>query len=135
MASAVIRIGDSRSLAPRITSARPNALALLALEVLEVADHQDPVARGDPEHGEEPDQRAEDDRRRRTSHAASTPPTSATGSVRNISVASRTLSERRLEQEQDRDRGAESHLQQPVLGRLALGALAEQLDVVAEREA
>ena len=31
----------------------------VSLEVLEVVDHQDPVARGDPEHGVEADERAE----------------------------------------------------------------------------
>src|SRR5829696_7413776 len=38
---------------------RPERLALFALEVLEVADHQDPVSSRDAEHGQEPDQRAE----------------------------------------------------------------------------
>ena len=52
-------IGASRSWAPRSTRPGPNGIALLALEVLEVADHQDAVAGGDPEDGEEPDQRAE----------------------------------------------------------------------------
>ena len=58
MASVVIRIGESRSCAPRSTSARPK-LAFVLLEVLEVVDHQDPVARGDPEHRVEPDEGAE----------------------------------------------------------------------------
>src|SRR5215218_6569981 len=37
----------------------PELLALFVLEVLEVADHQDPVSSCDAEHGQEPDQRAQ----------------------------------------------------------------------------
>ena len=133
MASAVIRIGESRSLAPRMTSSRPNGTPSTLFEVLQVADHQDPVAGGDPEHGEEADERAEVDvadeqprgedaaderHRQRQEHQRREP----------------DALERRLEQEQDRDRRAEAHQQQPVLGGLALGALAEQRDVVADRE-
>ena len=61
MASEVIRIGESRSRAPRSTSAAAERLALLLLQVLAVVDQQDPVAGGDPEDGEEADQRAERD--------------------------------------------------------------------------
>jgi hypothetical protein len=61
VASAVIRIGDSRSRAPRRTSSGTEALALVPLQVLEVVDHQDAVARGDPHHGEEAHQRPERD--------------------------------------------------------------------------
>jgi hypothetical protein len=37
----------------------PERLALVPLEVLGVADHEDAVARGDPEDGQEGDQRAQ----------------------------------------------------------------------------
>ena len=59
VAEAVMRIGARRSFAPRSTSAGPERLAFVPLEMLEVADHQDAVACGDPEDGEEADERAE----------------------------------------------------------------------------
>src|SRR5215213_9813951 len=37
----------------------PKLLALFSLQVLEVADHQDPVSSRDPEHGQKPYQRAQ----------------------------------------------------------------------------
>ena len=131
MASAVIKIGDEPLAGAADHQLDAERLALLTLEVLEVADHQDAVTGGDAEHGEESDERAERDRAD-APQAASIPPTSATGSVRNSSMASRKLSERGLQQQQDGERGGQPHLQQPALRGLALGSLAQQLDVVAE---
>ena len=47
--------------APRAGPARAERLALLALQMLVVADQHDPVAGRDPQDGEEADQRAERD--------------------------------------------------------------------------
>ncbi len=60
------------------------------------------------------------------------PPTSATGSVRNIRNASLTLWKAACSRNRISDRRADAHLQQAVLGRLSLGSLAEQLEVVAD---
>ena len=71
-----------------------------------MADHQDPVARGDAEHGQEPDQRAErQDRRRRASRparrrpapsaAAGTSAPPAAGCRRRPAAAGRSRSPRR----------------------------------------
>ena len=94
---------------------------------------QDPVACGDAEHGKEPDQRSERDR----AHGAPGREHAADERDRERQEHQRRqphAGERGLEQEQDRDRGANPHLQQAVLGGLALGRLAEQLDAIAERE-
>jgi hypothetical protein len=55
VADAVIRIGASRSFAPRNTSAGPNS-SPSSLEVLEMADHEDPVAGADLEHRQKTDE-------------------------------------------------------------------------------
>ena len=47
-------------------------------------------------------------------NAASTPPTSAIGSVRKDSAARRQLAEGRLQQEEDPERGADAEDEQPV---------------------
>ena len=69
VASAVIRIGASRSSAPRSTSAAER-LALALLEVAVVAHEHDAVARRDPEDGDEADQRAERQHAARQERAA-----------------------------------------------------------------
>ena len=85
---------------------RAEGLALVPLEMLEVVDHQDPVARGDPEDGEEADQRAErehaaaDERRQRP----------ADERHRQRQEGQRReppAPERGLQEQEDRERGAE----------------------------
>src|SRR5215210_628752 len=51
--------GRQTLLRPAQDERRPELLALFALEVLEVADHQYPVSRCDAEHGQKPYQRAQ----------------------------------------------------------------------------
>ena len=106
VADAVIRIGASRSLRAPQHERRTEGLALLPLEVLEVADHQDPVARGDPEHGQEPDQRAE------RQHAVAEPhgQHAAHQGHRQQQEGQRRqaqAAEGRLQQQEDRDRGGD----------------------------
>ena len=113
---------------------RAEGLALEALEVLEVVDHEDAVARGDAEDGEEPDQRADredpvgaehdgqqtaDERHRQSHEREDRQPPAA---------------ERGLQQQEDPDRGGDAEEDHVVLRVLALLVLAEQLGVVAERE-
>ena len=133
MASEVIRIGASRSRAPRSTSAGPNSHALVLFEVLAVVDQQDAVAGSDAEDGEEPDQRAEGDdatARPGREHAAD----QRHRQGQEDEHRQPPPPERRLQQEQDRAPGDERRLEQPALRRLPLLVLAEELDVVPAAE-
>ena len=94
MASVVIRIGASRSRAPRTTSARPNASPSCASRCWKWLISMIPLRAAMPEHGEEADQRAER-QHAVAEHAASTPPTSADGSVRNDRTREPRAAERR----------------------------------------
>ena len=67
-------------------------------------------------------------------HAASIPPTSADGRVRNDSSARRVLPNEACSRRKTPISGGEREEQQPVLGGLPLGVLAEHLGVVAQRE-
>ena len=77
-------------LRPALDEFAAEDLAFVTLEVLEVADHEETVARREPEQRQQADQRAEGGSPPLIA-AASTPPASATGSVRNANSASRKL--------------------------------------------
>ena len=113
---------------------RPEHLALVGLEVLEMVDHQDAVPSRDPEHRVEPDERAE----RQDAAADPCGECSSDQCNRQRDEGQRRETkapERRLEQEKDRDRGTDSVDEQPILGLLSLGVLTEELCVVAKRKA
>src|SRR4029450_1336363 len=104
-------------------------LTLVLFEMLEVIDHQDAAARGDSEHGVEADKRTERE------HPAAEPrcQRSAYQSHRQDQEGQRREAptpERRLQNEEDPDRGANAEEQQALLGRLSLGVLPEQFRVV-----
>src|SRR3954467_3790838 len=110
---------------------RPEDLALLALEVLEVVDHEDAVARGDPEHGVEPDERAERE------DPAGEPRRQCAADERHRKREERErrqapAPEGRLQEEEDRDRSADPVEKELPLRLLPLLELAEHGRVVAE---
>ena len=133
VASAVMRIGDSRSRAPRRTSAGPNSSPSNRSRCWKWLIIMIPLRAAMPEHGEEADERPErqdaaaevgrdhaaDQRRRQRQERDQRQP---------------GIAERRLQQQEHADGRRDREQQQVVLRRLALGELAEQLGVVALRE-
>ena len=129
----VIRIGDSRSLAPRRTSSETERLAFHLLEMAIVLDQQDAVPRGDAEHRDDADERAEREdavAREGRQHAAD----ERRRKREEDQAASRQLRERRVEDQEDRERHGDRRDEQILLRGLALLVFAEQVRVVADRE-
>ncbi len=81
----------NRSFAPRNTQPHAERRSLVAFQMLEVVDHDDPVARGDAEHGQEADSASPGKSCRLRATPPAMPPTRAEGRVRKLSVASRQL--------------------------------------------
>ena len=109
-------------------------LALVALEVLVVADQHDAVAGGDPEDGEEADQRAEREdavAERGRQHAADQRQRQAS---RRTAPPAASCRRRRAGAGRSPIAAAIAKHEQALLGRLPLGVLAEHLGVVPERE-
>jgi hypothetical protein len=122
VARAVIMIGDSRSIAPRSASSG-RSLALVALEMLIVVDQHDLVARAIPNTVKKADQRSERDRLAGEVRA-STPPTSADGSVRTETRQAQRCRTTRQDEKHDRSPADREVISTP-LRRLPLGVLAE----------
>ena len=133
VARAVIRIGAAAPARPA-GRARAERHALLVFEVLEVADQHDAVAGRDAEDREEPDERAERDdavaeetasdaadERHRQRQEGRAPPAACCRTTDRAGGRSRAPA-------------ATGEAAEAALRRLALGVLAEQLGVVAERE-
>ena len=117
-----------------MTSVGPERLALVLLEVLEVADLHDAVAGHDPEDREEPDERAERDdavaEEVGGQHAADERHRQREERERRQAPAA----ERRQQEEEDADGGEDAVEEQPAVGLLPLLVLPGHLGVVADRE-
>ena len=129
VASDVIRIGASRSRAPRSTSSRPNAIPSCSSRCWQWLISRIPLRAAMPNTVKKPTSEPSE-MIPPAIQAASTPPTSAIGNVRNSEHGEPPVAERGLEQQQDEQPGDDRRLEQPALRRLPLLVLAQQLDVV-----
>src|SRR5829696_5141563 len=111
----------------------PEHLALFLLEVLEVADHQDPVSGCDAEHGQEPNQRAQrEDASAQPHRKHSSNQRHGQGEEEQQSQAQ--TPEGSLQEEQDRQRYCDPVDQQALLRGGQLARLSEHLHVVLPRQ-
>src|SRR5215212_4461635 len=113
--------------------ARPERLVLFVLEVLEVADHKDPVSSRDAEHGQKPDQRAQRE------DAAAQPHREHSASQRHRQGKEEQQSQTQtpegsLQEEQDHQRYGDPVDQQTLLGSGKLGGFSYHLHVVLPRQ-
>ena len=112
MASAVIRIGASRSDAPRSTSPGPNGSPSLRSRCWKWLTIRMPFRAAMPNTVRKPTSEPSD-RTPSPSHTASAPPTSAIGSRQEREQRQAQAAERGLEQQEDRDRGGDAEHEQP----------------------
>src|SRR5215204_3910439 len=111
----------------------PKLLALFVLEVLEVADHQDPVSSRDAEHGQKPYQRAHRE------DASTQPHRKHSASQRHRQGKKEQQSQTQtpegsLQEEQDHQRYGDPVEEQTLLGSGKLGGLSYHLHVVLTRQ-
>src|SRR5215218_9070297 len=111
----------------------PERLALFVLEVLEVADHKDPVSSRDAEHGQKPDQRAQREDTPPHPHREHSPNQRHRKGEEEQQSKTQTP-EGSLQEEQDHQRYGDPVDQQTLLGSGKLGGFSYHLHVVLPRQ-
>src|SRR5215207_4384765 len=125
--------GREALLRPAKHQTGPERLALFALQVLEVADHQDPVSSRYAEHGQKPDQRTQ--REDGAAHPHRKHSTSQRHRQGKKEQQSQTQTpEGSLQEEQDHQRYGDPVEEQTLLGSGKLGGLSYHLHVVLTRQ-